>query len=274
MPDMQKLFSLTTAFLPKDDEPVVKRYLVLFAISYLITLGSYAVSFLIFPLQSGIISVFLTSFALIAMSEAILEKNKNDIWQKRTSPFTANLDTAVAYSIMFVGIMCAYIFIVMAVAGDMTEKLFFPQVHDTMTHTHLVNTDFMSILSKRLTVGLIFFFMAFVFKIGSNFILVWIASVWGVVYGVYFKNGFSLDLPTYKHYLVVVGASGFGVLILRTFGFITAGMAGVFFSKAFAKYPFVSSQFRQVFQAVATLLIISLSLLMLSIFAEYQMHHV
>lgn len=270
MTQIKKIFSITKFLAPSESEKFHRRSLLFFTSSYLLTLACFIFSFLMFPLQSGFISVFFVSFSLIPTLENILERNKNDIWQKRTTPFKANLDMAVSLTLIFLGILLAYSFIMFAIPSDYIEKLFFSQVHDTMTHTHLLERDFVGILSKRLTVGLIFFLVSFIFRIGSMFVLVWIASVWGVVYGVFLKNGCSLDLPTYKHYLIVVSVAGFLVMLVRTFGFITASMAGVFLSKGFSKYTLASPEFKQVSKAVLTILAVSLVLMFLSVVVEFR----
>ncbi|MBU0507147.1 MAG: hypothetical protein ABII18_00760 [bacterium] len=257
---------------PKDEYSPIKRYNSFFTGTFLFVLLATVVSMLLFPLRSGLLSVFFASFSIIPAMETILEKNKNDIWQKRTTPFLANLDMAVSLTVIFCAAMFAYIVVVLIVPDHLIIKTFFSQVHDTMTHTHIVDTEFQAILIKRLLAAGVFFLVALFFRIGGVFVLVWLASVWGIIYGMYIKHGFSLEVPAIKHYMVVLGLTGFCVLLVRTLSFITASMAGVFLSKALSKYKITSKEFRQVFLAVLAILGVTALVLLLAVFFEYKIY--
>lgn len=264
---------MTNIFIPDDLEPFYKRYLLFFTGTTMLTLGCFVISFLLFPLQAGLISVFFASFSLIPSMEAILEKNKKDIWEERLKPTLANLDMVCALMVIFFAAFFSYGLIVNAIPNGTLEKIFFSQIHDTMTHTHLLSKEFSAILNKRLAICGIFFLVSLIFRVGFVFVLVWLASVWGVVYGLFVKQGFQLDIPSLKHYMIIVSISGFFTLLIRTVSFITASMAGVFFSKAVGKYSWKSPQFKQVFRAVLAILLVSVLLLLASVCWEYHMYN-
>lgn len=264
---------MNNILIPLDADSFGKRYTTLFVGTVLRTLVACIASFLLFPLQSGLISVFLASFSLIVYIETILEKNKNDIWQKRMTPIKANLDMAAALTVIFIAVLFTYAVVVFIETKETISVIFFPQIHDTMTHTHIVSAEFLTILSKRMAVCIIFFIVSLIFRVGSVFVLVWIASVWGVVYGASLKQGFALDLPAFKHYAMLMSLSGFAVLLIRTLSFITASMSGMFLSKALGKYKFSSSEFKQVFRAVMVIFFVSIVLLLLSVLWEYKIYN-
>ncbi|OVE81570.1 hypothetical protein BVY03_02920 [bacterium K02(2017)] len=255
--------------IPNEQDPTQKRYLYIFLGTVSRTLIACVASFILFPVQSGIISVFFASFSLIPCFENILDKNKNDIWQNRVKPLKANADMALSLILIFSSVLFTYAVIVFIQSTDTTKILFFSQIHDTMTHTHLKTTKFGNILANRTIILITFFFISVVYRVGSIFILVWLASVWGVIYGLYFKSGLNTDLPEAKNYLLILSLSGFVVLIIRTLAFVTASMSGVFISKALSKYSMASKEFFQVFKAVMSILAVSALLLLGAVYIEY-----
>jgi len=77
----------------------------------------------------------------------------------------------------------------------------------------------------------------------------------------------------FKHYMVVMTFTGLSIFFLRTLSFITASMAGIFFSKGIGKYKLKSKEFLQVFRAVIIILFVSLLLLVLSVYWECHMYN-
>ncbi len=250
----------------------LRRYGILFVSTIIFAFASYLASFFLFTLQTGLMSVFFTSCLLIPSVEFILEKNKNDVWHKRQTAVLANIDMICSLLVIFAAVILAFIVFVLYLPIETVEQIFFSQIHDTMTHTHLINTSYQSILSQRIFEFFVFFTISLIFRVGSIFILVWIASIWGVVYGVYVKQGFQFDLPSIKHYAIVVGLSGFLVFVIRTLSFITACMAGIFLSKSFVKYSFKSKEFQQVLGAVIAILAVSIALLVIAVLGEHQLY--
>lgn len=259
---------MSSIFLPSESESILKRYLLFFTSTLARVTIASVVSFLLFPVQAGLISVFLTSFSLIPALENILEKNKNDIWQKQVKPVLANMDMALSVMIIFLSTLLAYAALSTVLQTEAVKIVFFSQIHDTMTHTHFVSTEFSAMLMNRLMICFIFFIVSLIFRVGSLFILVWIASVWGLIYGMYFKHNFAM-IPGLGHYSSIIGLSGTMILILKTFAYITACMAGVFLSKALGKYKFSSPEFKQVFKAVAMIVLVSFTLLIGAVYWEF-----
>ncbi|MBF0104247.1 MAG: hypothetical protein HQM16_02860 [Deltaproteobacteria bacterium] len=255
----------------KDTDTLTRRSLSLFTGTVLRTLIACILSFLLFPVQSGIISVFFLSFALIPSMDHILEKNKSDVWQKKIPSLRANIEMAAALIVIFLAVLASYAAIVMfTLKSDQIGIVFFSHIHDTMTHTHLVTKDFAAILKNRYTIFVVFFLVSLVYRVGFVFVLTWLASVWGVIYGMYFRLGFTLDQPSLKHHMIVITVSGFFVLLIRTLALITSGMSGIFLSKALGKYKFASSEFKQVLRAVLLILLVSLVLLFAAVCLEFK----
>lgn len=259
---------MISIFIPDENESTAKRYLLIFTATLARVCIASVISFLLFPVQAGLVSVFLTSFSLIPALENILEKNKNDVWQKRLSPTTANIDMAVSVMVIFLACLIAYASLSFVLHNEAVKIVFFSQIHDTMTHTHFVAKDFASLLSNRIMICFIFFIVSLIFRVGSLFILVWIASVWGLIYGMYFKHDFTM-IPGVGHYSNIVGLVGTSIVILKTFAYITACMAGVFLSKALGKYKFSSTEFKQVSKAVFSIIVVSVLLLVGAVYWEF-----
>lgn len=256
---------MTSFLIPQETDTTSRRYASFFTGTMLKTIIAFIMSLLLFPVQSGIISVFFTSFSLITAMEAILEKNKNDIWTRKLSSFRANLDMALSLAVIFGAVLVAYAAIArFALQPEQVKITFFSQIHDTMTHTHLLTNHLSSIIGNRVTICLIFFFVSLVYRVGMVFVLVWLASVWGIIYGL------SSGQHSTPNHLVMLSFSGFAVLFIRTLSFITASMSGMFFSKALGKYKIGSTEFRQVLVAVMKVLAVSLLLLSLAIYGEFR----
>lgn len=252
---------MTNFFIPQENEALSKRALLVLTGSFSLSVLATVIGLITFPLQAGLISVFLASFSMLPVLDAVLEKNKNDIWQKRMHPAAANGETLFLIVLMFLGTTLSYFACVMALPQTTSDVVFFSQTHDTMTHLSPLTVSFQDILFARGKTAVIFFVMSLIYRMGSLFVLVWMASVWGITYGFHFNGSLPESITQVR--LGLTHPVHAIALLVRFATFSLFAMGGLFLSKGLSKYGFKSPQLKQVLRAVTVIVMVAVGGLLL-----------
>jgi len=230
-----------------------------------------ACGFLLFPSEASLIAVFLIAFGQARTVEALLDRNRDEIWNRVRTPAAANSRLALSLMTMFMGILATYAAAALIVPEDSLLSLFGRQVGDYGGHsiTEVVFDDVPGILSHNAVVLLICFIFALVYRHGGMLlVLAWNASVWGVVFPHIARNAPDLSPGGPAVYFAKSFVCIFPHLSLEAVSYILVAMAGVFLSKSMQKYEIGSAEFTQVGWSVLRIAGLSLLLLVVACVVE------
>ena len=220
---------------------------------------------LVFPEVASLAGVFLMAFAVAPAVDALLERNKEEVWAPGGDPGRANRRLAAALFAVFCGVLTAFATMVWLSPAEKLDAWFDLQLGPFVAG-HVTEVDFgtfpalLSINVRVLTVCLLF---ALAYRHGGLLlVLAWNASRWGVIFSYVARKGASDEGAVAGLGVLLRTAAGvLPHLALEALAYILAAMCGVFLSKALAKYEITSSAFAQVGMAVLRLLGIALLLL-------------
>lgn len=233
-----------------------RRLRAFFLLSFFYTFFAVVTAYLLFPSETGIVSVFLQSFALLPAFDYILEKNRTDIWEKKCSSVHANTETAWAIMSLMLGAFFVYLVISLYLPASLTETAFLKQLDGAPRHLTQMNfSSFVDIFRHNVAVLFIFLFFSMVYRSGAIFVVVWNASVWGCVLGYIAKTVHSgpIFFVCFMPHMIAEASS-----------YILASMAGLFFSKGISKYSWSSDAFHRVLGAAFFLFCVSILLLLIA----------
>ncbi len=214
---------------------------------------------LFFPASGGLVAVFLIVLSLEAEMVAVLEENRDAIWTYRENPHRANVRLAGKMVCLFLGMTLGFGIMTFALEG--VTKGLGPQLDRfSQEYLRIQGVDFGTAGANLRHNGIVLvgcFLCAVLFRAGGALLVLgWNASVWGAVYGFMVRTQPSGKLL----YGAKVVATTLPHVALEATGYVLAGLAGIFLSKAMAKYRWDSSPFRHVALASAQLLVIGLGL--------------
>lgn len=227
-----------------------------FLLSFFYANFAVVTAYLLFPSETGIVSVFLQSFSLLPAFDYILEKNRTDIWEKKCPSVHANAETAGYILALMLGAFCVYLVITLKLPASVTEIAFLKQLDGAPRQlSHMNFSPFIDIFRHNLVVLFIFLFFSILYRSGAVFVVTWNASVWGCVLGYIAKTVHSgpIFLACFMPHMIAEASS-----------YILASMAGLFFSKGVLKYDLSSGAFHRVLGAAVFLFCVSILLLLLA----------
>jgi hypothetical protein len=216
--------------------------------------------FLLFPAEASLIGVFLVAFAQARTVEALLERNRQEVWGGKMDTARANLRLAVSLLTLFLGILLTYALATLVVPEARLVGLFERQIGDFGGHsiTDVVFDDLPAVLGHNAVVLVACFLFSLLYRHGGMLlVLAWNASVWGVVFPYIARTAPDQSAGGAVVYFLKSFTSIFPHLFLEALAYILIAMAGVFLSKALQKYEIGSGQFNQVAMAVARIAALS-----------------
>lgn len=230
-----------------------------------------AFGLLVFPAEAGLVGVFLVALAQAGLVEALLARNRDDIWQGRESPGRANWRLARSLLVVFLGILLAWTAATLLVPLAALEVHFSRQIGDFGGHSLAAVrfAGFAALLGHNALVAAVGFLCALVYRHGGMLlVLAWNASVWGVVFPYIARTAPDAGAGGALGYTLLAHLCILPHLLLEASAYVAAAMAGVFLSKAAQKYRPDSADFRQVLGAVARIAAAALLLLVAAAAAE------
>jgi len=216
--------------------------------------------FVLFPAEASLIGVFLVALAQHRTVEALLDRNRDEIWGGKRRPMDANFRLALSLLVFFLGVLLTYSAATLLVPESRLMALFERQIgdFDVVSITAVVFDDLGAILGHNILVLLACFLFSLLYRHGGMLlVLAWNASVWGVVFPYIARTAPDLGAGGTVVYFLKSFASIFPHLLLEAVGYVLVAMAGVFISKALQKYEVGSDQFNQVAMAVGKLAVLA-----------------
>lgn len=209
-------------------------YAFILASSY--TILSLIISRLIFPQNSGIVSIAFITILLMPYLEKLIAKEEKNEEKEKVFTFKElwkdNKTTITVYSSLFAGIFFTYSFftLILPFFGIDTSHMFAEQLGlDSLSGNAFSMQTFSEIFLNNWWVLLAVFMIALIAGEGTLFFITWNASVWGAIFGfrafasaVAMGGGLGLGLWNYLLIFIIVLPH----LILETAAYLFAGIAG------------------------------------------------
>lgn len=241
--------------------------------SFVVSALGIGCGFVLFPAEASIIGVFLIAFAQARTVEALLDRNRDEIWVKQINPNEANFRLALSLLTMFMGVLFTYAMVTLFMPAERLLDLFERQIGDYGGHsiTEVAFDNLFGVLGHNAIVAVACFLFSLIYRHGGMLlVLAWNASVWGVVFPYIARTAPDLEGGGAIVYFAKSFVSIFPHLFLEAIAYILVAMSGVFLSKALQKYEIGSQKFNQVSLAVAKIAGLSFVILVIASIVEAQ----
>jgi uncharacterized membrane protein SpoIIM required for sporulation len=237
---------------------------------FLQTLGFAAFSItagaLLFPTEASLVGVFLIALGQSRTVYSLLDRNRDEIWNKRKSPRSANLRLAMALSVIFAGIFVAYGIATLVLPEARAAEAFARQICDYggQSLTEIRFDGLGLVFGHNAIVALVGFLFAILYRHGGLLlVLAWNASVWGVVFPWLARTAPDLGPGGALVYLAKTFLAIMPHLAPEAFAYILIATSGVFLSKALVRYELGTERFRQ--SSLASMRILGLAVAILAL---------
>lgn len=198
----------------------------------------------LFPAEASLVSVFLVTIVSTDSIERLLGRNRREIFEEGVSPRRANLRLATWFMCLFAGCVAGFSALGLLLPVEVVEQLFHKQVQpvSAVAFAGLPFGSVGELLARNSYVLLFFFAVAMPFRQGGVMLAVaWNASVWGATFGVLARRWSEGGGPDVLEAWLRVLAAISPHMAAEAFGYVLAGFAGVFLSKALLKHDLDSS---------------------------------
>jgi uncharacterized membrane protein SpoIIM required for sporulation len=239
--------------------------------SVLVSLLGIGCGFVLFPAEASLIGVFLIAIAQARTVEVLLDRNRDEIWNRLCPTHTANFRLAAALFTLFMGILATYAAATLLVPEGKLLSLFERQIGDYGGHsiTEVVFDNLTAVLGHNAIVLVACFLFSLIYRHGGMLlVLAWNASVWGVVFPYIARTAPDQAAGGAVVYFLKSFTSIFPHLLLEAIAYILVAMAGVFLSKAIQKYDLGSAKFNQVALAVFRIAALAVAFLVVASVVE------
>lgn len=257
--------SLPTLFSSK--ELLDKKYLI-FLLGFSFTIVSVFFSLKLFPEDPGIVGVVFVSMMSLRMLTKMFE-NIN----RYPSYFEFTVDIFKVYLLLFLGVFVAFMTFSYFLPYVASSNLFNEQLNlfgfenfssdlvnrsNTLGNALQFSDNFYSIFSNNFVVLFFCFIVSFFFGSGALFIILWNASVWGIILGNIFR------LTSFDKSLIIL-ISILPHALLEISSYIFAAIAGIILSSIIEDN---SSNKKQKFYFFICLIFTSFVFLIIAAFLE------
>lgn len=230
------------------------------------TLG-LAAAHVVFPGEAPIVSVILIALGQANYVEALLDRNRNEVYGGVLRAREANRRMARELVGLFLGIFAAYTLAVFVVKEAHLEQAFGSMLGE-FYGTRLSQVDFGTfglLMQRNLAVLLAGFLISLLYRHGGILlILAWNAARWGVVLGCVGRRE------------VEAGGLGAGLavsvvlphLVFEALAYVLAAMAGAFLGRSLLRHKVGSPTFNNV--GIAVLSLLGLSVVTLAVASAFE----
>lgn len=239
---------------------------------------SYAVlgigsALLLFPRQPGLAAVAFTSLlSLPSLNRLLTVEEKQEAREKKfdiTDPFKNHRDIFGVYIFLFIGVMLVFSLFSIVLPDIATNEIFAEQIAAVGIAGKAIDENgFASILSNNIVVFLFALIASFIYGSGSIFIIIWNASVWGVVFGVIAREAATTaNFNPFSYFFLTLLAVA-PHLIAEASAYIMAAISGGIVSKAVIMEKPFSERFKKIIQDALVIFFIAVILLIIAAFIE------
>ncbi|MBI3557515.1 MAG: stage II sporulation protein M [Deltaproteobacteria bacterium] len=224
------------------------------------TLLGMTISAFFFRESLLIASTGLTAIFLVTLMNELLTENRDAIWVHRRSAWTANSVLTLKVVTIFMSVFGA------TIACQLAAPVYF--LAPVTQAGPLFSNQAGPLFLHNLRVLIACMLLAFIYR-GAGILLVicWNAMIWSLSIFSFIHSAHETGVPHAWFYTLAVMPH----LILETVSYVTAGMTGVFLSKAIFKYKLSSSKFFRVSRACVVILLASVVCLWLAMKFEVSL---
>ena len=237
----------------------------MFVLTVFYTAVGTALAYVVFPSEVSLTMVFLTTIALVPMLVNLLKtEEKNEIVYGKPIIKT-HLDILGIFFFMFLGMLCFFTILAVAVPEHVFESLFSKQILTIKNINNLTGSavsliSLETILSNNFKVLFFVIIFSFLYGAGAIFILSWNASVLGAAIGDFIRNTIaSLGNGFYSYFHAVPLALGTYMLhgTLEFIAYFLGAIAGGIISAAVVRHDYKSPKFIEILLDSIDLIIIA-----------------
>ncbi len=222
--------------------------------------------------HGGMFSIFLTAAALRHRLGDVLDRNRDDIWQERATPFEANRNAALRLLALFVGIAAAYAATAVLLGTEAEQTFEFALSVAGVDGGSILSRSFGNLAGLVVHNAAVFatvFLLSLAYRTyGTLLALTWNACVWGVVLTQLVSRG---TLVTTVPIAVFVPGAFLAILphfLLEALAYVLASLAAIFTSRAMVKYGLRDARLLRVMLSCATMLGAGVVVLVVAALAE------
>ena len=222
------------------------RYAFIMGLSYSI-IGITSAMFL-FPEDPGLAAIAFTSLLILPSINKLLSIEENEAARERKFRIKRIIkdhkDIFYVYLSLFAGILISVSFFSVMWPSITTSKVFAHQI-TTMTTGGGLAGSFIPILTFNLKILIFCLLASFIYGSGSIFIITWIASLWGVIFGLVVKNSPLIRGNLTTNFTLIIFVLLEQMILVASSYLITA-IAGGIISKAVLREKPKSKIFKQI----------------------------
>lgn len=228
---------------------------------------------LLFPKEPGLAAVAFTSLlALPSLNKLLALETKQAARERKfdlADPFKNHKDIFGVYIFLFLGVLLVFSVFSLILPNIATNKIFADQIEAVgLSGSATGGSGFKSIFSNNLIVFLFALIASFIYGSGSIFIIIWNASVWGVVFGVVARDAATIsnfNPFTYFFLTMLVVAPH---LLTEASAYIMAAISGGIISKAVILEKPFSERFTKIIQDALVIFVVAILLLLIAAYVE------
>lgn len=256
----------------------------MFFIGFLYSSVAIFLSLWIFKESASLVMVFLTVLATVPLLYQVIKlEEEKDLSSKKESLLLKEHGRVLAFLMfMFLGITLSFTVWYVFLPEEVVQHTFFTQtqtivdISNKVTGTVTKTTLFSKIFLNNVKVLAFCILFAFLYGVGSIFVLVWNASVIGTAMGNFIRSHLSGYAQTFGFVSVAKYFHVFSLSLLRyivhgtpeILAYFVGGLAGGIISIAVIRHDFRTKKFDKVIMDSADLLIIAIVLLFIAALLE------
>ena len=213
----------------------------------------------LFASLASLVGVFLVAFSMAPVVEALLARNRREVWAPDSDATAANWHMARSLMAIFAGVFLAYGAAAALVPAEIFKGSFDLQLGAASAGKgEGAAPAFASLLRQDLVAVLVSFGCALLYRHGGMLlVLAWAASRWGVVLAMELRGGAAVEQASGLLGVLPPVLVALPHLTLEALGTILAAMAGVFLSLGVVRYKLRSSRLLRVLRAVLVILAVA-----------------
>ncbi len=227
----------------------------------------------LFPKEPGLAAVaFISLLSLPSLNRILSIEEEQSAAEKKIDllePFRNHMDLLGVYVFLFIGVLLAFSVFSVFLPDIATNTLFSEQVNAIgLSGRAYSSGTFGHIFSNNSVVFLFALIASFIYGSGAIFILIWNASVWGVVFGVAARNSANVSSHSPLVYFLLIMIAVIPHMITEASAYIMAALSGGIVSKAALFEKVFSERFTRVIQDALFIFGFAILLLLFSAYIE------